>query len=82
MKNTIITLSLCTALFVVSNIASAEPEFRYDANGRVILVIADDGSIISYSYDKHGEKIKAKNDKDSSMEFGKNGAVAKKAANN
>jgi YD repeat-containing protein len=40
--------------------ASAEPRYRYDDEGRIIIAILDDGTTVTYSYDSDGRLVAAR----------------------
>lgn len=76
MLSIIMRIFCVISLLLTFNVASAEPEYRYDDAGRVVRIIHEDGSITSYSYDSHGNRIKNADGNKGSLEFDSNGKVA------
>jgi len=83
MKNTTKMLAFFAviSILVFGNAAIAEPKHEIGLDKNIIRTTADDGTVIVYSYDKHGKKIKVKNNKDKSLEFDKDGAIIQQSEN-
>lgn len=56
--------------------ALADPEYRYDEQGRLIMVIKEDGTVISYTYDAEGKRIKNEAGEDQRVDFDAHGRPA------
>jgi YD repeat-containing protein len=73
-------LSVAVSLFLslsISTDALADPEYRYDEHGRVIMVITEDGTVISYTYDADGNRIRNEAGQDQRIDFDAHGKSAR-----
>jgi YD repeat-containing protein len=81
MKNSMVIsranlLILALSITALSPSLYAEPEYRYDEQQRLILVIADDGTVTSYSYDKDGNRVRNDDGTSNRIEFDDTGKSA------
>ena len=77
-----IALTCILASLALSLPASAQPQHRYDDQGRLILMINDDGSVVSYSYDATGTRIRNENSDGNSLEFDSQGNAQQQPISN
>ena len=74
-------LSVAVPVFLSLSISTAEaladPEYRYDEEGRVIMVVNEDGTVISYTYDADGNRIRNEAGQDQRVEFDADGKSAR-----
>ena len=74
------TISRCLTatvlLFTVTSSIFAAPRHIYDDQNRLVLVIEDDGTMISYSYDDENKRVRNSNDTGEAVDYSPNGGAA------
>jgi YD repeat-containing protein len=59
MRSTPIAAAILLAAAALAGPAAAEPRTIYDDQGRLVLEVRADGSVVSYSFDEQGRVVKS-----------------------